>query len=325
MRLKIKLGAAVALAMTSTLACAAETASNYPNRPVRWVVPFTPGASNDIIARLVGAKLGDAFGQQFVIDNRPGAGGAIGAETVAKAGPDGYTLILANPGPSVNTPLMLKRSAYKVEDFTNIVFIGYAPLLILANPKFPPNNPKELVAYLKANPGKVSWGSSGNGSSLHIGLALFQAATGVDVVHVPYKGSGPAIIDTMAGQIQVMHTTTVSAETQIKAGRVKVIGLASAKRSPLLPDVPTLAESGVKDAEAIVWFGMAGPPKLPRALVEKLNAQVNKTLAMPDVKQRLDQLGLEIGGGTPQDFTKFMNAEADRLRGLIKARAVELE
>jgi tripartite-type tricarboxylate transporter receptor subunit TctC len=292
---------------------------------VRWVVPFTPGASNDIIARLVGQKLSEAWGQQFVIDNRPGAGGSVGAETVAKAVPDGYTLLLANPGPSVNTPLLLRKPLYKVDDFTNIVFIGYAPLLILANPKFPPNNPKELLAYAKSNPGKVSWGSSGNGSSLHIGLALFQAATGAEVVHVPYKGSAPAITDTMSGQIHVMHTTTVSAETQIKAGRVKVVGLASAKRSPLLPDVPTLAESGIKDAEAIVWFGMSGPPKLPRAIVERLNAQVNKTLALPDVKQRLDQLGLEVQGGKPEEFESFVKKEAAKVQRLVKAGLLKVE
>ena len=319
------LGVGLCASIIGAPALAADAAAGYPNRPVRWIVPFTPGASNDIIARLVGQKLGDAFGQQFVVDNRPGAGGAIGAETVAKAGPDGYTLILANPGPSVNTPLMLKRSNYKVEDFTNIVFIGYAPLLILANPKFPPNNPKELVAYIKSNPGKVSWGSSGNGSSLHIGLALFQGATGVDVVHVPYKGSGPALIDTVSGQIQTMHTTTVSAESQIKSGRVKVIGVAASKRSPLLPDVPTLAESGIKDAEAIVWFGMSGPPKLPRAIVEKLNAQVNKTLALPDVKQRLDQLGLEVAGGKPEEFDAFVKKEAAKVSGLIKKGLLKQE
>ena len=324
-RSSVKLGVAVALAVSGAVASAADSAGNYPNRPVRWIVPFTPGASNDIIARLVGGKLGEAFGQQFVIDNRPGAGGSIGADTVAKAGPDGYTLLLANPGPSVNTPLMLKRSSYKVEDFTNIVFIGYAPLLILANPKFPPNNPKELIAYAKANPGKISWGSSGNGSSLHIGLALLQGATGIDVVHVPYKGSGPALIDTVSGQIQAMHTTTVSAESQIKSGRVKVVGIASAKRSPLLPDVPTLAESGIKDAEAIVWFGMSGPSKLPRAIVEKLNAQVNKTLQMPDVKQRLDQLGLEIQGGKPEEFDAFVKKEAGKVSGLIKKGLLKQE
>jgi tripartite-type tricarboxylate transporter receptor subunit TctC len=318
-------GGLIALALTGAGAFAADSAGNYPNRPVRWVVPFTPGASNDIIARLVGQKLSEAWGQQFVIDNRPGAGGSVGAETVAKAVPDGYTLLLANPGPSVNTPLLLRKPLYKVDDFTNIVFIGYAPLLILANPKFPPNNPKELLAYAKSNPGKVSWGSSGNGSSLHIGLALFQAATGAEVVHVPYKGSAPAITDTMSGQIHVMHTTTVSAETQIKAGRVKVVGLASAKRSPLLPDVPTLAESGIKDAEAIVWFGMSGPPKLPRALVERLNAQVNKTLALPDVKQRLDQLGLEVQGGKPEEFDSFVKKEAAKVQRLVKAGLLKVE
>jgi tripartite-type tricarboxylate transporter receptor subunit TctC len=312
-------------ATVSTSAAQSDSAGNYPTRPVRWVVPFTPGASNDIIARLVGQKLTEAWGQQFIVDNRPGAGGAVGAETVAKAVPDGYTLLLANPGPSVNTPLMLKKSQYRVEDFTNIVFIGYAPLLILANPKFPPNNPKELLAYAKANPGKVSWGSSGNGSSLHIGLALFQAATNVDVVHVPYKGSGPALIDTVSGQIQVMHTTTVSAESQIKSNRVKVIGIASAKRSPLLPDVPTLAESGIKDAEAIVWFGMSGPPKLPRSIVEKLNNQVNKTLMLPDVKQRLDQLGLEVAGGKPEEFDAFVKKEAAKVTRLIKAGLLKTE
>lgn len=311
--------------MAGAAAAQPDTGASYPSRPVRWVVPFTPGASNDIIARLIGQKLGEAWGQQIVIDNRPGAGGSLGADTVAKAVPDGYTLLLANPGPSVNTPLLLRKPLYKVEDFTNIVYIGYAPLLILANPKFPPNNPKELLAYAKANPGKLTWGSSGNGSSLHIGLALFQAATGAEVVHVPYKGSAPAITDTMGGQIHVMHTTTVSAEAQIKAGRVKVVGLASAKRSPLLPDVPTLAESGIKDAEAIVWFGMSGPPKLPRALVEKLNAQVNRILGLPDVKQRLDQLGLEVEGGKPEAFDAFVKKESAKVQRLVKAGLLKVE
>jgi tripartite-type tricarboxylate transporter receptor subunit TctC len=317
--------AAIAALLPAAAAYAADAAGNYPGRPVRWVVPFTPGASNDIIARLVGQKLGDAFGQQIVIDNRPGAGGSLGADAIAKAPPDGYSLLLANPGPSVNTPLMLRKPLYKVEDFTNIVFIGYAPLLILANPKFPPNNPRELLAYAKSNPGKVSWGSSGNGSSLHIGLALFQASTGVDVVHVPYKGSGPALVDTVSGQIQVMHTTTVSADSQIKSGRVKVIGVAAARRSPLLPDVPTLAESGIKDAEAIVWFGMSGPLRLPRAIVDKLNAQVNKVLTMPDVKQRLDTLGLEVAGGKPEEFDAFVKKEAAKVAGLVKAGLLKVE
>jgi tripartite-type tricarboxylate transporter receptor subunit TctC len=304
---------------------AKNAAAGYPDKAVRWVVPFTPGASNDIIARLVALKLGEAWGQQFIIDNRPGAGGLIGGDTVAKASPDGYTLLLSNPGPNVNSPLLSKRSPYKVEDFSPVIFFGYAPLLILTNPALPVRNPKEMLDYLKANAGKVNWGSSGTGSSLHIGLALFQAATGVKVTHVPYKGSAPAITDLIGGQIQFMHTTTVSAETQIKAGRVRVVGLASSKRAALLPDVPTLAESGIKDAEAIVWFGMAAPAKTPRAIVDKLNAECNKILLMPDVKRRLDELGLEVQGGTPEQFGAFIKKEADRLQKLIKDGALTRE
>lgn len=302
-----------------------ERAKDYPSRPVRWVVPFPPGASNDIIARLIGQKLTDAWGQQFVVDNRPGAGGSLGAETVAKATPDGYTLLLANPGPSVNNPLMRKDSTYKVSDFEPIVFIGYAPLIIVANPKFPPNNARELVEYAKANPGKVNWGSSGNGSSLHIGLALFQAATGTNVVHVPYKGAAQALTDVVGGQINLMYTTTVTGEAQIKAGRVKILANAGKKRQAIIPNVPTLAELGINNADAIVWFGAAAPARTPRTIVDKLNAEINKSLAMADVKARLDQLGLEVGGGTPEDFARFIRTEASRLAALIKAGAVKAE
>lgn len=300
-------------------------AADYPARPVRWVVPFPPGASNDIIARLIGQKLTEALGQQFVVDNRPGAGGSLGADTVAKATPDGYTLLLANPGPNINNPLMRKDTPYKVGDFTPIIFIGYAPLIIVANPKFPPNSAKELVEYAKANPGRVNWGSSGNGSSLHIGLALFQAATGVDVVHVPYKGAAPALTDVVGGQISLMYTTTVSGEAHIKSGRVKVLGNAGSKRQAVLPNVATLSEQGITNAEAIVWFGAAAPAKTPRAIVDKLNREINKALELPDVKARLGQLGLEVSGGSPEDFDRFMTQEAGRLSRLIKAGAVKAE
>ena len=318
----------IALAAAGALVIAqaqAQPARDYPDKPVRWVVPFTPGASNDVIARLIAAKLLDAWGQQFIIDNRPGAGGLVGADTVAKAAPDGYTLLLSNPGPNVNSPLLSKQSPYKVEDFAPVVFFGYAPLLILANPALPVRNPKELIEYMKANQSKINWGSSGTGSSLHIGLAVLQAATGIKVTHIPYKGSAPAITDLIGGQIQFMHTTTVSAESQIKANRVRVVALASAKRSPLLPDVQTLAEGGVKDAEAIVWFGMAAPARTPRAIIDKLNAECNRILQMPDVKRRLDELGLEVQGGTPEQFAAFVKKEADRLQKLIKDGALTRE
>ncbi len=319
-----------AIAMATAMPVSAQNATSdaaagYPNKPVRWVVPFTPGASNDIIGRLIAGKLTIALGQQFVIDNRGGAGGLVGAETVARAQPDGYTLILTNPGPSVNSVLLAKNPPYKIEDFSHIVFIGYAPLILFANLNFPPKNPKEMVDYVKANPGKVSWGSSGIGSSLHIALALFQAATGTQIVHVPYKGTAQVLTDVVGGQIQGLYTTTVSAEAQIKGNRIKPIGIASAKRSPLLPDVPTLAESGIKDAEALVWFGMSAPVKTPRAIINKLNSEVNRALTLPDVKARLDQLGLEVQGGTPEAFDKFIQGEVAKINRLIKIGALKPE
>src|SRR5512134_1643922 len=291
----------VGVLVTGLLAVASgwaqDTAANYPNRPVRWVVPFPPGASNDIIGRLIGQKLTEAWSQQFVIDNRPGAGGLIGGDVVAKASPDGHTLLLANPAPNVNSVLMHKQPPYRINDLAPVVWIGYAPLIIVANPKFPPNSAKELLAYARANPGKANWASSGVGSSLHIGLAVFQQATGANVTHVPYKGTAPALTDIISGNIQMMYTTSVSADAHIKGGRVKVLGIAAKKRQAVLPNVATFEEQGIQNAEAIVWFGMAAPARTPRAIINKLNGEVNRALGMADVKQRLDQLGLEIEGG----------------------------
>lgn len=313
-----------ALFMTASTWAQSASASAYPSRPVRWVVPFAPGASNDITARLLAQQLTDSLGQQFVVDNRPGAGGSIGAAVVAAATPDGHTLLHANPGPSVNNVLLRKRSSYKMDDFAPVVFIGYVPLIIVATPGLPANNVKELVAYAKSNPGKVTWASSGLGSSLHIALALFQAATGVDVVHVPYKGTAPALLDIVPGRVQVMYTTTVSAATHIKSGRVKVLGVAGPERQAVQPNVPTLAEQGVKNAEATVWFGVQVPAKTPQPVIAKLNAEVNKALKDPAVKKRLDQLGLVVEGGSPQDFAAFMKREAERLQMLIRTKRVNM-
>jgi tripartite-type tricarboxylate transporter receptor subunit TctC len=316
---------AVAGGMAAEPARSQDAAKDYPSRPVRWIVPFPPGASNDIIGRLVSQKLTEAWGQQFVVDNRPGAGGLIGGDLAAKASPDGHTLLLANPAPSVNSVLMHKQPPYKINDFAPVVWIGYAPLIIVASPKFAPNSAKELVDYARANPGKANWASSGLGSSLHIGLAVFQMATGVNVTHVPYKGTAPALTDILAGNIQLMYTTSVSADAQIKSRRVKVLGIAAKKRQTVLPNVATLEEQGIKGAEAIVWFGMAAPAKTPRAVVEKLNRETNNVLKMADVRQRLDQLGLEVEGGSPAKFDAFIKSESARLGKLIKAGAVRVE
>jgi tripartite-type tricarboxylate transporter receptor subunit TctC len=305
-------------------ALAQDAVTAYPSKPVRWIVPFPPGASNDITARIFAQKMSEATGQQFVIDNRSGAGGSIGAQLAAEAAPDGHTLLHANPGPSVNNVIMRRKSPYQISDFAPVFFMGYTPLLILANPKFQANNGRELVNYAKANPGKLTWASSGNGSSLHIGLALFGAATGLDIVHVPYKGTAPAMTDVMSGRVDVMHTTVVSAEAQIKAGRVKVLAVAAPQRQAVLPNVPTLLEEGIKNAEATVWFGVQVQAKTPRPIISKLNARMNQIMAMPDVQARLDQLGLVKVGGTPEEFGAFIKTEADKLSMLIKTKRVEM-
>ncbi len=322
-----RIAAVVVIGLSSVTAfgAAAQAAgADYPARPVRWIVPFPPGASNDITARLFAQKMSESMGQQFVIDNRPGAGGSIGAQLAAEAAPDGYTILHANPGPSVNNIVMRRKPTYQMRDLAPVMFIGYSPLIIVASPKFVASNGRELVAYAKANPGKLTWASSGNGSSLHIGLALFGAATGVDFVHVPYKGTAPALTDVISGRVDVTYTTVVSGDAHIKAGRLKILAVAAPKRQAVIPNVPTLEEEGVRNAEATVWFGVQVPAKASKAVIGKLNAEMNRVIQMPDVQARLDQLGLVRAGGTPEAFGTFIKNEADRLSMLIKTRRVEM-
>jgi len=320
-------GVLASLCFVASASCPAwgqSDATTYPDKPVRLVVPFAPGGT-DVIARLLGHRLAGVWGQQFVIDNRPGAGGAIGADLVARAAPDGYTVLLTNPGPGIYNALLRRNPPYSVSDFAPIVYIGYAPLIIVANPKFPPNNVSELIAYAKANPGKVNWGSSGTNSNPHTALELLKSVTGVNIVHVPYKGTGPALIDAVGGQIDAMYTTTLSAESQIKSGRVKILGNAGAKRQAVIPDVPTLSEQGVQGANAVVWLGLVTAAKTPRSIIDKLNLEVNKALQVAEVRQRLEQLGIEIEGGPPEKFSALIKAEVEGVSRLLKAGALQIE
>ncbi len=291
---------------------------DYPTKPIRWLVGFAPGASNDIIARLIAVRLTESFGQQVLVDNRGGAGGTIAGEIVAKAAPDGYTILLSTTGTSVSGPLLARRPAYRVEDFVQVVNIGNTPMIIVAHPSFPARNPRELVDYLKANPRKVTWGTSGNGGSPHFALLMFQAATGVEVTLVPYKGTAPALTDIAAGQIQAMHSSLISAEAHLSAKRLKVIGVGSAKRLAALPDVPTYAEQGIINGESPVWFGVAVPPATSRAIVMNLNTAVNRILQSPEATRRIQDLGLDITGGTPEFAQAFVKREADAVRLLIQ-------
>jgi tripartite-type tricarboxylate transporter receptor subunit TctC len=309
----------------STAARSQGAAPGYPSKPIRLIVPFAPGAANDIIARLIGDKVGEVLKQPFVIENRPGAGGSIGADLVAKAEPDGHTLLLTNPGPGVITPLMQRSRLYAVDDLEPVAIVCSAPLVLVANPAFPPNSPAELLAFAKTNPKKVTWGSADGGAIPSLALLLFQMATGADVVAVPYKGSAPAILDIAGGHLNVVYASYASAAATLQAGRAKVIGVAGPRRLAALPEVRTLAESGINDADAIVWFGIAAPAKTPRAVIDRLNREINRALELPDVRQRLAHLDLEPVGGTPESFRAVVKSEAAKVKRLIDLGLLKTE
>ena len=314
------------MALTAVMARAAQSApSDYPVKPVRMIVPFAPGASSDIVARMLAQKLAESMGQQFIVDNRAGAAGAVGAELVARAEPDGYTLLITNPGPSLNAILLRRKPTYGFADFSPLVYIGSSPVILVANAKLPASSVKELIAYAKAHPGKVSWGSSGINSNPHAALEVLKAVAGIDIVHVPYKGSGPALTDVIGGQIHGMYTTTVTAEAAIRSGRVKVLGIAGPRRSPIVPDVPTLAEQGVQGADNLLWMGLVTTARVPRAIVEKLNREVNRLLATAEIKQRFEQLGLDVEGGSAERFATFIQAQAKVLGALIARGTLQPE
>lgn len=312
-------------AITGTAAAQADPAPGFPAKPIRWIVGFTPGASNDVVARTLAAHLTENWGRQVIIDNRPGAGGMIGGEMAARAAPDGYTVLLATGGPNIGNTLLSKRPLYRIEDFSYVAIAAATPMVLIVTPSFPANTPRELVDYLKANPNKVNWASSGVNSTPHVSMAIFAHATGVKLTHVPYKGGAPAMIDIVSGQVAGMHTSVATAESQIRAQRVRVIAVAGPKRLPSLPDVPTLAEAGINDAEAPNFYGMAAPARTPPAIVQKLNLGINQALAQPEVRRRFSDLGMDIVGGSPQDATQYVMKEAERVRKLIRAGALTPE
>ena len=296
-----------------------DPAPGFPSKPIRWVVPFTPGASTDLIARTIGQRLTEIWGKQIIVDNRPGAGGGIGGEIVSRAAPDGYTVLLATVGPNIGNTLLAKKPPYRVEDFAYVAIAADNPMVLVVNASFPAKTPGEFLDYVKANPGKINWASAGINSTPHISLAILAAATGVKLTHVPYKGGAPAMVDVASGRVAGILTSVATAEVHIRSERVRVIGIAGPKRLPALPDVPTFAEAGIKNAESPNFYGMAAPANTPPAIVRKLNAGVNDALAQPDVRKRLGDLGMEIVGGSPGDATKYMMDQVARVRGLIKA------
>jgi tripartite-type tricarboxylate transporter receptor subunit TctC len=303
---------------------AARAEDDYPNHPVRWLVGYPPGGSTDICARLVGQYLSEHLHQQFAIDNRPGAGNNLATEMAAHAAPDGYTVFLVNPANAINASLYKNLNFNFIDDMMPVAGFIRVPNIMEVNPNVPAKTVKEFIDYAKANPGKVNMASSGIGTSVHLSGALFMMMTGVNMVHVPYRGAGPALTDMLADQVQVMFDNMPSSIGHIRAGRLRAIAVTTSVREKSLPDVPTIAET-VPGYEASAWFGMAVPKGTPRAVIDKLNKAVNEALADPVVQSRLAELGGTLIPGTPEDFGKIIASETDKWAKVVKATGATAE
>jgi tripartite-type tricarboxylate transporter receptor subunit TctC len=296
----------------------------YPSRPIKWVVGYPAGGTTDILARLIGQWLGEHLGQQFIIENRPGAGNNIATEAVVNAPPDGYTVLLVNPANGINASLYQKLNFNFLRDIAPVAGLARVPNVMEVNPAVPAKTVQEFITYAKANPGKINMASSGNGTSVHLSGELFKMMTGLNLQHVPYRGSAPALTDLISGQVQLMFDNMPSSIEHIKAGKLRALAVTTAVRSPELPDVPTVAET-VPGYEASAWFGMGAPKGTPPEVIGKLNQAINKALADPSIQARLRDLGGTVMAGTPGDFGKVIGDETDKWAKVVKAVGVTVD
>ena len=293
--------------------------AQYPNKPLRLVVPFAPGGSTDIFARLIAERAQGPLGQPMVVENRAGAAGNIGAEAVVRGAPDGYTLLMATTGVmSINNALYKNMTYDAAKDLEPVLYVASITNVLIVPPDFPARSVAELVAMAKKEPGKLSFASSGAGASTHMSAELFKAMTGTDILHVPYKGSGPAMPDLMSGRVHMMFENAPGAISHIKAGKLRALGQTGLKRSPSLPEVPTIDESGVKGYESLSWSGIAVAAGTPKAIVDKLNKDLNAVLAMPEIRQKIAEQGADVIGGPPEAFAKHIAAEREKWSRVIR-------
>jgi len=310
--------------LASTTAIAQPAA--YPTKPIRIVVAYTPAGATDILARTIGQKLNEAWGQAVIIDNRPGANGNIGTEYAAKATPDGYTLLMVTAGThGINPGLYRKLGFDAVKDFAPVSLVAMVPNVFVVNNGVPAKDLKEFIAYAKANQGKLNYGSPGNGSTAHLSMELFKSMTGIQMVHVPYKGSAGVLADLIGGQIVVTMDNMPPYVPQVKAGKIRALAVSPARRSPALPDVPTVAEAGVPGYDSGAWFGLVAPANTPKDLVAKLSREIARILKLPDVSARLADLGAEAVGSTPEQFSAHIKAEIAKWAKVIRDANVELQ
>jgi tripartite-type tricarboxylate transporter receptor subunit TctC len=296
--------------------------ASYPSKPVRIVSIFPPGGGNDTLCRIVAAKLTERLKQQVIVENRVGANGIVGTEVAARSAPDGYTFTLVPSGHAVNATLYKKLPYDSVRDFTAITMAAWSPLVLAGHPSLPAKNVKELIALAKSRPGQLTYVSSGVGSSGHLAGALFDVLTGTKMVHIPYKGMSLAVTDLIAGQVSLTFGTSLSVVPHVKTGRLRALATTGAQRSTALPELPTIAEAGVPGYEASLWYGFVGPARMPSDIVHKLNAEIVAVLAMPDVRQRLFDQGVEARSSTPEEFSKLLASDVERWAKVVKRTGI---
>jgi tripartite-type tricarboxylate transporter receptor subunit TctC len=313
---------AVALLFPGTLAAQTDT---YPSRPIKIVVAFTAGGTTDIIARIVGKKLTDAWGQQVIIDNRPGAGGNLGSNVVAKSPPDGYTLLIGSVGPlAINATLYPNMPYDHLKDFVPICLVASVPNMLVVHPSVPVHSVKDLVDLARTKPGSLNYGSTGNGTTGHLSGELMNERAGINLVHVPYRGA-TAVTDLLGGQVQLMFATIPSVIQHVRAGTLRAIAVTSSRRSPALPEIPTIAETGYPGFEAGSWFGFVAPTGTPEPIVRKLHAQIAAIVRMPDINEQLASQGADPVGSTPEEFGQYMRSETEKWAKVVKASGIRLE
>jgi len=308
----------------ATFAAPAPAQQAYPNKPIRIIVPFPPGASNDILARLVGKKLTDSLGVQTIIDNRAGGSTIIGASAVAKSPPDGYTLLVTS-GTHLITPLLIPAPYDPIKDFAPVATLDRSDYLLVVHPALPANNLKEFIALAKARPGQINYASSATGSGNHLSAELLALRTGIKMQHVPYKGGGPAVVDLMAGQVQMFFNSPSSTLPYVKSGKLKAIAMTGEVRFPALPNVPTFTESGLSNFDVKSWHAILAPPATPKIIIDTLAAEVARILAMPDTVERLASLGLAPFVSTPEQLAALMRSETVRYGAVIKAANIKAD
>jgi tripartite-type tricarboxylate transporter receptor subunit TctC len=321
--MKIKM-AVTAAGLAAASLTAGAIAQSYPSKPVRMLVAFPAGGSADIVARVLGQRLSESVGQNFIIDNRPGAGGNLAFEALAKADPDGYTILNSTPGIVIN-PSLYRKVNFRIEDFVAVSLVGEAPLLIMAHPSVPANTIPELVRLAKAKPGAIRYASAGNGSSSHLASEVFRQMAGIDMLHVPYKGGGPAFQDVIGGQVELTALPIAESMPNVRARRVKALGQTGARRSSVAPDVPTLDESGIKGYAVTTWYVVFGPAKMSRELVTRLHGEIDKVLKQPETQTKLREVGVDIIGSNPEQAAAFVKAEYEKWAKLIQASGAKVD